>query len=172
MKNKFIFFLSLIGVSTYAQVAIGKDVITNNSVSLEFGSANRGLLLPWVNSSSAVTSAVNGTLIFDASDKKVKYRKAGTWFDLTINTNGAVDTSLQNSLTENSLAKVNIGANSATDSTSGILILSDTDKAMVLPKVENPHLNIINPSAGMIVYDTINHQMAVYNGTVWTFWKP
>lgn len=172
MIKFFISILLFLYTLNFAQVGIGSTASTNTSVSLEFGTGNRGLLLPWVNSSSAVTNAVNGTLIFDASDKKVKYRKAGMWSDLTINTNGAVDTSLQNSLTENSLAKVNIGANSATDSTSGILILSDTDKAMVLPKVENPHLNIINPSAGMIVYDTINHQMAVYNGTVWTFWKP
>jgi hypothetical protein len=43
---------------------------------------------------------------------------------------------------------------------------------MVLPKVASPHLNIISPSAGMIVYDTIKKQLAVYNGTVWSFWKP
>lgn len=65
-----------------------------------------------------------------------------------------------------------MGTNSSTDTTPGILILSDADKAMILPKVASPHLNIINPAAGMMVYDTVNRQLAVYNGTVWSFWKP
>ncbi|WP_262907374.1 hypothetical protein [Chryseobacterium sp. LC2016-27] len=43
---------------------------------------------------------------------------------------------------------------------------------MILPKVASPHLNIINPSAGMMVYDTVKKQLAIYNGTVWSFWKP
>ena len=56
--------------------------------------------------------------------------------------------------------------------TPGILVLADTDKAMVLPKVASPHLNIVNPAAGMMVYDTTSKQLAVFNGTVWSFWKP
>jgi hypothetical protein len=83
-----------------------------------------------------------------------------------------VDTTLQDPLTEKSTAKVAIGANGATDTTPGILVLTDKDKAMILPKVASPHLNIINPSAGMLVYDTTAKQLAVFNGTVWSFWKP
>jgi septal ring-binding cell division protein DamX len=77
-----------------------------------------------------------------------------------------------NTLTDVSSAKTSIGTNAATDSTSGILVLTDTNKAMVLPKVSSPHLNIISPSSGMMVYDTTAHQLAVFNGTVWSFWKP
>ena len=43
----------------------------------------------------------------------------------------------------------------------GILILEDSNKAMVLPKVASPHLNIIKPSAGMMVYDTTSKMFAV-----------
>lgn len=70
-----------------------------------------------------------------------------------------------------SLKNLVIGLNPS-DVTPGILVLSDSDKAMILPKVENPHINIINPTAGMLVYDTVSKQLAVFNGTVWTFWKP
>ncbi|MCX8525315.1 hypothetical protein OF897_15460 [Chryseobacterium formosus] len=50
--------------------------------------------------------------------------------------------------------------------------MTDTDKAMVLPKVARPHLTIQNPAPGMMVFDTVKRQLAVYNGTVWSFWKP
>ena len=65
-----------------------------------------------------------------------------------------------------------IGANPTLDSAPGILVLTDTNKAMILPKVASPHLNIINPSAGMMAYDTVKRQLAVFNGTVWSFYKP
>ena len=171
-KNIIISSFLLFSIFAFSQVAIGKPSVTNTSVSLEFGDGNKGLLLPWVTSAANVTGAVNGTIIYDITDKKVKYRKSGNWFDLSVDTTGTVDTTLQDSLTEKPTAKVAIGVNGATDATQGILVLTDTDKAMILPKVASPHLNIINPSAGMLVYDTTAHQLAVFNGTVWSFWKP
>ena len=164
--------MTIIAANAHSQVAIGKATVTNTSVSLEFGTANKGLLLPWVTSAASVSGAVDGTIIYDTSDKKVKYRKNGSWFDLSVDTTGVVDTTLQDTLTENTSAKMVIGTNGAADTTPGILVLSDTDKAMVLPKVASPHLNIISPSSGMMVYDTTAKQLAVYNGKVWSFWKP
>ena len=172
MKKSFIIIFSSLATCLFSQVAIGKPSVTNTSVSLEFGAENRGLLLPWVTSATSVTGAVDGTIIYDITDKKAKYLKAGSWFDLTIDTTGTVDTTLQDSLVEKPNAKAAIGKDAATDTTSGILVLTDKDKAMILPKVASPHLNIINPSAGMMVYDTTAHQLAVFNGTVWSFWKP
>ena len=155
----------------YSQVAIGKSTVTNSSVSLEFGNDNRGMILAWVTSSTGVTGAVNGTVIYDITDKKVKYLKSGSWFDLSVDNTGIVDTSLQDSKIEKNTAKTVIGANSATDATPGVLVLSDANKAMVLPKAASPHLNIITPASGMMVYDTTTKQLAVFNGKVWTFWK-
>lgn len=174
MMKKYIILLLIAfeAAALNAQVSIGTNSVTNTSVSLEFGPGNKGLLLPWVNSASAVTGAVGGTIIYDTADKKVKYKKGNVWSDLSVDNSGVVDTSLQNSLPEQTSARVAIGKNAVADSTPGILILTDTDKAMILPKVPSPHLNIINPSAGMIVYDTDNHQLATFNGTVWSFWKP
>lgn len=129
-----------------------------------------------------------GTLIFDLADKNIKYRNNGTWFNLTdisfpvtttvngvstvISANNAVNSSLQDNLNEAVNAKVAIGTNAHTDTTNGVLVLTDSDKGMVLPKVASPHLNIINPTPGTIVFDTVKQQLAVFNGTVWTFWKP
>lgn len=169
MKNIISAILILISTCAFAQVAIGKSSVSSPSVSLEFGNENRGLLLPWVTSVASVTGVVDGTMVYDTSDKKVKVKYASGWKDLSIDTTGVVDTSLQISKTELANAKVSIGTPT---STPGILVLEDNNKAMILPKVASPHLNIINPSAGMMVYDTVSKQLAVFNGTVWSFWKP
>uniref|UniRef100_A0AAU6WPQ4 Uncharacterized protein n=1 Tax=Chryseobacterium endophyticum TaxID=1854762 RepID=A0AAU6WPQ4_9FLAO len=164
MKKAINIFSLLLFTSGFSQVAIGKTSVSNTSVSLEFGSGNRGIILPWVTSAASVTGAVDGTLIYDIADKKVKYLKSGSWSDLTVDATGVVDTVLQASKVELPGAKMVIGTGGASDTTPGILVLKDTNKAMVLPKVASPHLNIINPSAGMMVYDTVKHQLAVFNG--------
>lgn len=168
MKNFYLFNLILISKLMIAQVAIGKTTLESASSSLEFGSENRGFVLPWTTSAASVTDVVNGTMIFDINDKKTKLFAGNAWRDLTVESNGTVNTSLQDGLTEQTNAKVAIGTLS---STPGILVLEDTDKAMILPKVANPHLNIIAPSPGMMVFDTVKKLLLVYNGTVWTFWK-
>ncbi|GGP06680.1 hypothetical protein GCM10010992_27560 [Cloacibacterium rupense] len=192
-KKTFILLLSTFSSIVFSQVAIGKLEITklsdnltpNPDISLEFGTdtiEKRGIVLPWVTGTtntspfiSGYTGAdtvVDGTIVYDISDYKVKYKKAGTWFDLSVDTNGNANTTLQDSKPELPTAKAAIGTNGDTDTTPGILVLTDSDKAMVLPKVALPHLNIKNPTAGMLVYDTVNRQLAVFNGTNWSFWKP
>ncbi|MBQ0152623.1 MAG: hypothetical protein KBS61_06995 [Chryseobacterium sp.] len=90
-------------------------------------------------------------------------------------TTGVVNTSLQDTYlgqatVERTDAKVGIGT--SITSTPGILVLEDSNKAMILPKVSSPHLNIKNPETGTMAYDTVSKQLAVYNGKVWSFWKP
>ena len=192
MKNIFITLSIFLSTCAFAQVAIGKASV-NPSVSLEFydnADNVRGIILPWVDgvsdtapfitNSPATETVVNGTLVYDTSDKKVKVKYTTGWRDLSKDATGttvdpltSVDgLTLQNSITDLDNAKVQIGGNPDTDTTPGILVLADTNKAMVLPKVASPHLNIVNPSPGMMVYDTTKKQLAVFNGTVWSFWKP
>lgn len=155
-----------------SQIAIGKPTVTNTSVSLEFADTeNRGLILPYVETKTGITN--NGTVIYDTTDYKVKYLKdSGIWTDLSVDNTGTADISIQTSKTESATAKSVIGSAAATDITPGILILSDSNKAMILPKIASPHLNIIDPAPGMMAYDTVKRQLVVYNGKVWTFWKP
>lgn len=192
MKKRLSIISIFIVIGVSAQVAIGKDAVSSASVSLEFGNEYvnspvsntepRGMVLPWVNGTSDTSPYITGyagsevvaegTLVYDAAAKKVKVKYATGWKDLSIDNSGVVDTTLQDSLSDSATSKAMIGGDATTDTTSGILVLADTDKAMVLPKVASPHLNIVNPTAGMVVYDTVRKQLAVYNGTVWTFWKP
>ncbi len=176
--NIITFMLILTVITAKSQVAVGKQAVTNTSVSLEFANTeNRGLVLPYITDKSGITA--EGSMIYDTTDHKVKYLKdAGAWVNLsaddgTAATIGVADLSIQGAnKTEQSTAKTVIGVNGSTDTTNGILVLSDTNKAMILPKVASPHLNVINPSPGMMVYDTVKKQLAVYNGTAWSFWKP
>ncbi len=177
MKNIIISMFTLFTTCAFAQVAIGKASVSSPSVSLEFGTGNKGILLPWVTGVSTVTGAVNGTLVYNTTDKKVYVKYASGWKDLSVDATGTtidpinnVDgLTLQNSLDDLDTAKVSIGTPT---STPGILVLEDTNKAMVLPQVASPHLTIINPAPGMMVYDTVKNQLAVFNGKVWSFWKP
>ena len=212
MKKAFFLAIALVSSQiAMAQVAIGKaelskiqpaNTVTNPSISLEFYDSadnTKGLVLPWVSTVTnnptpyvASTGAgyrgmqgtvVDGTIILDLSDKKIKYRRNGAWSNLTgdlpliagstnYTTFNSIDSSLQDNRREGDNAKAAIGANGASDTTAGVLVLTDTNRAMVLPKVASPHLNIKNPAPGMMAYDTTKKQLAVYNGTVWSFWKP
>ncbi|NIF07161.1 hypothetical protein F3J23_17190 [Chryseobacterium sp. Tr-659] len=174
MKNTLIVMGLFSALSIHAQIGISRDNVSNGSVSLEFGDTeNKGIILPYVSDKSGITE--NGTLIFDTTDHKVKYLKdTNTWFDLSVDTSGTANLDMQaNDRIEQPGAKISISTGAGgTNTTQGILVLADDNRAMVLPKVASPHLNIISPSAGMLVYDTVKRQLAVYNGTVWTFWKP
>ncbi|KQT16513.1 hypothetical protein ASG31_13460 [Chryseobacterium sp. Leaf404] len=194
MKKYIIVSLSLISGLAFAQITIGKTVPNanpaNTSVSVEFGNAtggNKGIVLPWVSSGADVVSAnpttlALGTFIFDSTEQKVKYRRTVTvpttatvWEDLSAGAYRPVTASLPDANQESAAAKAVIGSlasNPATNTTPGIVVLSDDTKAMILPRV-NSHNDIPSPSAGMMVYVTSTNQLAVFNGREWAFWtKP
>ena len=168
--------ISALAYSGKAQVIIGKDTPTNDAVSVEFADDEpRGMILPYVE--TVPSGPTPGTIIFDTTDKKVKYWNSTAWVllsddDSTPATIGVVDLSIQTTRTESSTAKTAIGNGADTDTTTGILVLTDPEKAMILPKLNKPYETIVNPAPGMMVYDTESHQLAVFNGTVWSFWKP
>lgn len=187
MKKYLNILFVLVATGVSAQVAIGKTAVTNSSVSLEFGSGFKGLILPYITSVADLKNPVEGTIAFDVASGKIRYFKnqaANLWTDLTFNvqnvkygntliadTTGKADVSIQQGLIENDKARTVIGKNTA-DTAPGILVMSDTNKALILPKMDSPHLNIVNPAPGMMAYDTKTNQLAVFNGTVWTFWRP
>ncbi|MFC4165587.1 hypothetical protein ACFOWU_18135 [Epilithonimonas zeae] len=186
MKTYIILSLILISSISFGQVTIGKAspyTPANATVSLEFGNPTggaRGVVLPWVTAAVNVTSAVPGTLIFDSTDQKVKFGTAATanatavtsWTDLSAGAYAPTTANVPDANAENTTAKTLIGGTPATDTTPGILVLGDANKAMILPRV-NSYTDIVNPSAGMMVYVTGTQQLALYNGREWSFWtKP
>ncbi|MDM1404707.1 hypothetical protein HX039_11390 [Myroides marinus] len=166
-----IFSVLLGTASSFGQTAVGKFEVEGPDVLLDFKENDaRGIVLSWVTKEGDVKTPVGGTMIFDSNDKKVKYYIAGTsskWEDLSVNT-GEVDTSIQQGLVDDQAPTI-IGDQSST--ASGALILEADNKAMVLPRMASPHLNLKSPAAGTIVYDTVSKMLCVFNGKEWAFWK-
>ena len=159
-----VLFLSTISV---AQFAVGKTNVEGAGL-LDFGTG-KGLILPWVE--TAASTDADGTLIFDTTDNKVKARINGAWVDLSENS-GTLNTAKANKVSQHLLKTENdnnIILGSTTPSANGVLVLESTDKALILPKMASPHLNMVDPEPGTIVYDTDANLMCVFNGEEWTF---
>lgn len=160
-----------------SQVIIGDKVgtaTTKTSVLLEFANTNnKGIVLPYVQ--TLPSAPTPGTIILDATvpaKARIKYYN-GAWVDLS-GTDGDVTSALAIQAapkTDLATAKTIIGAQSSP--ADGILVLESTTKAMVLPTVTDVN-NIPSPAPGMMVYvkGATNKRLAVYNGKVWSFWKP
>lgn len=165
------FILIFISSFSFAQVAVGKTTVTNSSVSLEFAPGAKGIILPYVEDTSNITQP--GTFFMDVTDSRIKLRTDAGLFDYSAENkdaayNGSVDLAPQNGLTERSQAKTSIGTPTDVD---GVLVLEDADKAMILPQIVAPELNVVNPSAGMIIYDPARKMLCMFNGKVWSYWE-
>ena len=151
-----------------AQVAIGKQTVDGSSTVLDFnnvsGNAN-GLILP-ATSGLPTGSLVNGTFVFDVTDSKVKVYENDVWKPLS-------DAGSSSAVIINNSAELGkgvvIGALSST--ADGVLVLESQDKAMILPQIATPHINVKNPYPGMMCYDTASKTLAVFDGAVWNYWK-
>ncbi|MGH1518090.1 hypothetical protein [Chryseobacterium sp. JK1] len=153
---------------SFAQVAIDKQTINGNSTVLDFNDAptnTKGLILP-ATSGIPTGSLVNGTFVFDVTDNKVKVYENDVWKSLS-------DAGSSSAIAANNSAEsgrgVIIGASSST--ADGVLVLEAQDKAMILPKIATPHLNVKSPYPGMMCYDTTSKTLAIYDGAVWNYWK-
>ena len=151
----------------HAQVAIGKTT-TSTSGLLEFNDDTtnvKGIILPRTTSAIATES---GTITFDAISKKILYfdKDFATWKDLT--DEGSYTEQIPVASSDVSDGVI-IGAEIST--AKGVLVLESANKALILPKIANPHINVKNPEPGMICYDTASKTFALFNGTKWHYWK-
>ena len=167
MKNTYIkvtlFLIStFVSQTAFAQVGIGKTVIDGSGL-LDFPLENKGIVLP---ATQNVSGQVAGTLTFDVASKKMQYYDGTNWINLSAV--GKYDRTINTSVTEDDLGVI-IG--STTTTAKGVLVLESEDKALILPRVNQPEENIPNPEPGMICYDTKSNTLVVYNGVEWSFWK-
>lgn len=157
------FFVSFVN----AQVAIEKTSVDGDGI-LDFPTnTTKGIILPAVTTLPTGTGATNGTFLLDYTDRKVKMRQNGQWVELTKETGNVAAVSI-NASAETGEGVI-IGTNPSP--AAGVLVLEATNKALILPKIDRPHLNVVNPHPGMMCYDTYNKVIAVFNGSHWYFWK-
>jgi hypothetical protein len=167
-KIKFIVCIFFVGLIANAQAVIGKTSPQGSGI-VDFNTADKsGIVLPWVTALPTGTALAGGVMLFDANLKKVVYYNETNWVDLSRRT-GSVDLSIQASVPEAATKGTVIGAESS--SVDGVLVLESSNKALILPRLASPHLNIIKPMPGTICYDTNKKMVCIYNGSEWTFWK-
>ncbi|MGU3376527.1 hypothetical protein [Chryseobacterium sp. M5A1_1a] len=151
-----------------AQVAIGKQTVDGASTVLDFNNASgntKGLILP-ATSGLPTGAVVNGTFVFDVTDNKVKVYENNIWKPLS-------DAGSSTAVIVNSSAELGKGViiGAASSAADGVLILESPDKAMILPQIATPHINVKNPYPGMMCYDTASKTLAIFDGAVWNYWK-
>ena len=165
-KIIFTVLMLITNFTTYSQVGIETTTI-HPDVLLDFPSGqNKGIVLPMVETLPTGSSATNGTFLIDKIDGRVKVRQNGIWVNLTKSSNLS---SYSVNPSADSYDGVIIGDTSS--SASGVLVLESTNKALMLPKVASPHLNIKSPYPGLICYDTVKNSIAVFNGESWYYWN-
>ena len=176
MRRDYISFI-LIAAFANAQVSIGgKQSVEGTTTILDFNNVadnTKGIILPAIqNRSTALAtnaSQNNGTFFFEKDTNKVMMYEGEKWVELNSKEGSQNGLIINDSteLTENHGAI--IGAE--TSAAKGVLILESADKAMILPKIANPHDTVKNPYPGMICYDTASDTLAVFDGLVWNYWK-
>lgn len=165
-----------------AQIVIGEVEEVGQSTLLDFESSPgnvRGIILPAVDVTELPSNPTpaNGTFVFDTSDNTVKAfylndQGIEAWHDLTgFEGPGEFDAGILDHLDgTNDIGEGTVIGNPSS-SVEGVLVLESTEKAMVLPKVASPHINVKSPYPGMMCYDTITKSLAVFDGSKWYFWK-
>ena len=149
-----------------AQTAIEKNTVSSTSVLLDFAAGTtKGIILPAVE--TLPTTPANGTFLFDKTAQILKMYQNGAWVNLS-GVGENISVVPYSGATDNGKQTV-IGARST--SADGVVVLESTDKALTLPKIASPHVNVKSPYPGMMCYDTDRKALAVFDGKVWNFWK-
>jgi hypothetical protein len=166
MKKIIIATIIILGYSSMkSQVAMGKTSVDGDAI-LDFPLSNTGIILPMVDTLPTGIAASNGTLLLDKTDNTIKMRENNLWVPLS--DAGSLTGTTPNTSPEQGEGVI-IGA--STSSAQGVLILESANKALVLPKVNDPVASMKSPVAGTICYDTVSKTMAVFDGLKWSFWK-
>lgn len=148
----------------------GKEV-SSPSVLLEFDDSAtniKGLLLPTV--TSLTETSVAGTLLYDLEDFNFKIRTQEQWEDLTP-PQRSISTYIELSEGSDKHEAAGMIIGDETDESIGILVLATSDKAMVLPKITDPEMNVPYPYPGMICFDTTTKMLAMFDGNEWNYWE-
>lgn len=166
MKKIIISIAIISGISSLeAQVGMGKASVDGDAI-LDFPLSTTGIILPMVDNLPTGTAASNGTFLLDKTDLKVKMRENDLWIPLS--DAGNLTGTMPNASSEAG-GGVIIGAPGSP--AQGVLVLESANKALILPKVNNPVANMKSPVAGTVCYDTVSKTLAVFDGLKWSFWK-
>lgn len=179
---KKIYLLVILGLAIIplrSQVAFGgKESVDGNSTILDFNnvSANtKGIILSSVQNKNKALSQNsvenNGTFLFDKSDRHLKMYQNNAWINLSGPLNPGVNSGSTMLINTSAETDGTVIIGNTTSPARGALVLESPNKAMILPRISNPHLNVKSPYAGMMCYDVESKSLALFDGAVWHYWK-
>jgi hypothetical protein len=177
MKKIFLALLVL-PMTTIGQTVVGTKTPLNSSVVLSFPTSTaNGIILPAVE--SLPISPANGTFLYDKVQKKVRMYQNNRWVDLSetgnanriVPYNSTITLPDKQTIIGSRTTKVYNGSSFVDGVVDGILVLEGAKKALVLPKINNPHVTVKSPYPGMMCYDIQRRALAVFDGLLWNYWK-
>ena len=167
MKNVVFLTIILICNISLAQVSIGNENARGASILDLGGGTLNGIVLPYNNTT---INPINGMLRVDANTSKIQLFTENDWVDLTEQGEMPVDYNNNEEIAINSGVTISDNEINNPDLI-GVLVLESKSKALTLPQIINPHINVVDPPIGMICYDPQNKVIAMYNGQNWYFYK-
>ncbi|PSL43073.1 hypothetical protein CLV51_10967 [Chitinophaga niastensis] len=75
-------------------VAIGTAVMANNNVALQVDGSNSSILIPRITDTTAITTPLNGMIVYNSNNNKFYVRQNGVWVTFASSSTGAAVTSL------------------------------------------------------------------------------
>ena len=172
-KNIYSILFCSLSLVSMAQVAIDKNSVNGASTLLDFNNISgntNGIIVPTVdnkdNALATNTAANNGTFLFDKSDNQFKMYEDGRWRDISGVGDGAVI--VTNASTEVAEEQGVIIGSDASEA-KGALVLESSDKALQLPIIDRPDLNVKNPYPGMMCFDSYSASVALFDGKYWNY---
>ncbi|KQT22451.1 hypothetical protein ASG31_00825 [Chryseobacterium sp. Leaf404] len=176
--KKIIFTITFSAVANFANAQIsigGKMDVEGTSTILDFNSSTAntsGIILPAVDNVNDALAANqsynNGTFLLDKSAGNIRMFENNIWVNLSTAGNSSsitANTTLEATQDQGAI----IGSD--TSNAKGVLILESANKAMILPRIATPHTSVKSPYPGMMCYDTTSKSIALFDGTVWNYWK-
>lgn len=167
-------------VRTTGQIGIG-TASPNASSLLEMASTVKGFLLPRMTSTQRdnISSPAAGLGIYSTTDNIPNFYNGTAWRRFTHTSAASLSadciifaegtsalTGNPNFVWDNGGKRAGIGTSSP--DASAILDVSDTTRGLLIPRMtESQRDAIASPAEGLIVYDSIDHKLNVYNGSAW-----
>jgi hypothetical protein len=140
-------------------------VSPNRKMEINGNNSESGIRIAW----GSVYPTVYGELL-DAGSAGFKINAAaggGTWADLSFQTNGTTKMFIESS------GSIGIGTGSSTPNSSSMLEVNSTSKGFLPPRMTTSQRDAIgSPAEGLVIYNTTEKALNVYNGEAWTSMIP
>lgn len=160
MKH-YLVILTLLLAATVTQAQVGIGTISPNTTAvLDITASAKGLIVPrmtTVQRDASILSPTAGLLIYNTTTNALEIVNGSSlWVNLTTGTTTSVAAG-----TTTSIGLIGIGTDAP--NANAVLDVTSTTKGVLLPR----HTADPTGVAGMVYYNTTDHEVRMYNGSAW-----